>query len=106
MSLSHATRLGRLQAGGRDGDDPASWSAITAYGRCRALSGTRAAGCDGGGGDLPGSHALVTGTHAEPANCCGRGRAVPASKDQYSSWSLCPHFPSTLLPSSDSILHG
>lgn len=62
---------------------------------------------DATGGDFPGSHALVTGTDAEPANCCGRGRAVPAAEDQYSSsgaYALISRPPFFFF--SDSILHG
>lgn len=72
MGLSHATGLGRLQAGGLDGEDPTSWSAIersatthakTPWAECRALPLPPVlAGCRWG--DLPRSHALATGTDA------------------------------------------
>lgn len=56
MGLSHATWLGRLQAGGHDGDDPTSWSAIKRSAGhmpdTLQMPGSlrpALAGCDGGG---------------------------------------------------------
>lgn len=105
MGLSHATGLGRLQAGGLDGRTQPAGPRLreaqqhmpNTLAGCRALhSPTRA--CRMPSGRFA-QVACVSDRNrcGSRANCCGRGRAVPASEDQYSSRSLCPHFPSTLL---------